>query len=271
VSHALPDEAPDDPPPTLNALSARVLTAHADTWQAQGRLRRRFGGGTHELPGVRLMASGIEQAQWNGGDVHDVGRLEVAAVAAWYAKLADGKGLPWGLRVPEGVRISGCKLLLRQRCMAVTPERFHVLPAPGAPPAIDLELAGPADVDAVTAVDAAAFGGDAALLRRWIAPQLGAPGFTVALARLRGKPVGAATAVHTRSLAGAALGLFGVGVVPHLRRRGIATALTAWLIARGWADGATLAHLNPATDEATRLYTRLGFVETAGIDIYGGW
>jgi hypothetical protein len=37
---------------------------------------------------------------------------------------------------------------------------------------------------------------------------------------------------------------------------------------RAFADGAALAHLNPDSEAAERLYTRLGFVATAGLDIY---
>ena len=52
------------------------------------------------------------------------------------------------------------------------------------------------------------------------------------------------------------------------RRRGIGAALSSWLLERGFAAGADFAHLNPDTDEAARIYERLGFVETPGLDIY---
>ena len=52
------------------------------------------------------------------------------------------------------------------------------------------------------------------------------------------------------------------------RRRGVGAALSSWLLERGFAAGAELAHLNPDTDEAARLYGRLGFVETRGLDMY---
>ncbi|MGH6623605.1 MAG: GNAT family N-acetyltransferase, partial [Burkholderiaceae bacterium] len=59
-----------------------------------------------------------------------------------------------------------------------------------------------------------------------------------------------------------------VGVLERARRRGVGSALTSWLLERAFADGATLAHLNPDSDAAARLYARLGFVETAGLDVY---
>ena len=52
------------------------------------------------------------------------------------------------------------------------------------------------------------------------------------------------------------------------RRRGIAAALSSWLLERGFAAGAELAHLNPDSDEAARLYGRLGFIELPGLDVY---
>ena len=52
------------------------------------------------------------------------------------------------------------------------------------------------------------------------------------------------------------------------RRRGVGAALSSWLLERGFAAGGELAHLNPDTDEAARLYGRLGFTETPGLDIY---
>jgi hypothetical protein len=44
--------------------------------------------------------------------------------------------------------------------------------------------------------------------------------------------------------------------------------MSSWLLARGLADGAELAHLNPDTAAAARLYGRLGFTELPGYDIY---
>ena len=48
----------------------------------------------------------------------------------------------------------------------------------------------------------------------------------------------------------------------------IAAAVSSWLLARGFAAGAELAHLHPDNDGAARVYARLGFVETAGFDVY---
>ena len=60
----------------------------------------------------------------------------------------------------------------------------------------------------------------------------------------------------------------GVAVLVEARRRGVGAAMSSWLLERGFAAGAELAHLNPDTDTAARLYGRLGFTELPGHDIY---
>jgi len=245
-------------------LDVRVWTAHADTWQAEGRLRTSLGGGAIELPGVRLMASGLPHGQWNSGDVSDAGRVALDLVRVWYAARADGAGVPWGLRAPPGTRIADGRVLFRKRCMALAPERLVTVKPP---PSIAVRPATPADVEVVARVDAAAFGDVVDDTRRWIAPHLGAPGFTVALAESDGQAVGVATAIVTDDRAGRSVGIFGVGVLESARNRGVGGAVTSWLLERAFAAGATLAHLNPNSDAAARVYARLGFVETIGLDV----
>ena len=81
----------------------RVHLAHGDAWQAEGRLRARFGGGAVELAGARLSSSGLPHPQWNNGDLVELARFDLEAVRAWYAMRAHGAGVPWGMRVPSGV------------------------------------------------------------------------------------------------------------------------------------------------------------------------
>jgi len=249
----------------VNGLDERVWAAHADAWQAEGRLRVAFGGGVAELPGVRLMASGLPHAQWNSGDVTAPARVDLGAVRAWYLARAHGAGVPWGLRVPAGRTIPDGRLLFRKRCMGLLPNRHAPVKAP---PGIAIAAATPRGVDDVARIDAAAFGDPLERTRPWVEPHLGAEGFTVAVAELDGEPIGVATAIFTDDRAGASVGIFGVGVLERARNRGIGGALTSWLLERAFARGATLAHLNPETEAAARLYRRLGFVETAGLDVY---
>jgi GNAT superfamily N-acetyltransferase len=247
------------------ALDERVWSAHGDAWQAEGRLRESHGGGVAALPGIRLMASGLPHAQWNNGDVTDPALVDVDAVRAWYAARAYGNGVPWGVRVPAGSSFRHGRHLFRKRCMGLLRDGFRAV-RPSSE--VTIGQARPADVDIVARIDASAFSDPVEQIRPWVGPHIGATGFRVALARLEGEPVGVATAIHTNTRAGACVGIFGVGVLERVRRRGIGSALTSWLLERAFARGATLAHLNPDSDAAARLYAQLGFVECAGLDIY---
>jgi len=242
----------------------RVHLAHGDAWQAEGRLRARFGGGAVELAGARLSSSGLPHPQWNNGDLVELARFDLEAVRAWYAMRAHGAGVPWGMRVPSGVPFQHGRFLFAKRCMALAPTQF--VPA-SLPPSVVVDLATTHDIDVVAQIDAAAFNEPLVQNLAWIAPHLGASGFTVAIASLNGEAVGTATAVLTDDRAGRCVGIFGVAVLVGARRHGIGAALTSWLVGRAFDAGATLAHLNPNDESAARLYGRLGFVETAGLDV----
>jgi len=246
-------------------LDERVQLAHGDTWQAEGRLRTRFGGGACELAGVRLSASGLPHPQWNNGDLVDPARFDLAEVRAWYAQRAHGAGVPWGMRVPAGMRFSFGRFLFTKRSMGLLPAQF--VPAP-LPQNIEISEAAESEVQVVARIDAAAFDEPVEHALPWIAPHVGAAGFAVAIARLDGAPVGTATAVQSDDRAGRCVGIFGVGVLAPARGRGIGAALTSWLIERAFDAGATLAHLNPNNEGAARIYRRLGFCATSGFDIY---
>lgn len=247
---------------TRDVLTHRVRTAHGDAWQAHGRLRVPFGGGAAELPGIRLMSSGIHLAQWNNGDVTDPARVDLEAVTAWYA----GFGVPWGVRVPHGAPWHHGRLLFHKRCLALQPDSARA--APGVRD-LGLRPAGPDDLDRYAGVDAAAFGEDeVGPTREWVRPTLAAEGFRALLAELDGAPVGVATGVLTHDRAGTCVGISGVGVLPAARGRGVGGALTWALVTWGFSSGADLAWLNPDTEDAMRVCARLGFVETGGFDVY---
>jgi GNAT superfamily N-acetyltransferase len=249
----------------MNDVDQRVWSAHGDAWQAEGRLRALSGGGAVELPGARLMASGLPHPQWNNGDITDIARISVEQMRTWYAARANGRGVPWGVRVPAGWPFPYGRHKFRKRCMALVPDRLR---GSSSDSGLTLRVASTADADAVARIDAAAFGDPIEQIRPWIEPHLGAPGFVVALAELEGQPVGAATSIVSDGMAGCCVGIFGVGVLPHARRCGIARAMTHWLLQCAFSEGATFAHLNPDSDAAAGLYARLGFKETAGLDVY---
>lgn len=238
-----------------------MRTAHADAWEAHGRHREQFGGGAARLPGVRLMASGLPHAQWNNGDVVDPALVDLDDVASWYAV----RDVPWGLRVPSGVAWAHGRHLFRKRLMGLSPPSFMSAPPPSD---VVLRAAGSADVDAVVSVDAVAFEESEEVERPWVAPLLSQPGVTVCLAEVAGRPVGVGHCVVSDGDAGPAAYIAGIGVLPAARGRGVGAAVSSWLVARGWADGARLAHLHPDTDDAARIYARLGFEEVDGMDIY---
>ena len=242
----------------------RVWAAQGDAWLARGRLFEPLGGAVAELPGVRVAASGLDQVGRNGGDVHDPDAVRIADVSAWFAE----RGVGWGLRLPADTSWPHERRLFRQRCMALDPVSFQPAVAPAG---VELRIAGPADLDLVAALDATAFIGEAGASASWMGPTLGAAGFRVVVASFDGVPVATATSVVTDDWAGPAVGLFGVAVAPQARRRGIGAAVSSWLLEHAFAEGALLAHLNPDTDDAARLYARLGFAESAGFDIYTGF
>jgi GNAT superfamily N-acetyltransferase len=126
----------------------------------------------------------------------------------------------------------------------------------------------PHDVDVVLAVDAVAYGTDPGARGPWWAPMLGAEQMTVAIGELDGQPVATGYAVHTDDRGGPAVHLGGIGVLPAARGRGVAAALSSWLLDVGWERGAQLAELQADSDAAARVYARLGFFEAGGLDVY---
>jgi GNAT superfamily N-acetyltransferase len=239
---------------------ARVRTAHADAWAAEGALREPMGGGALALTGIRVMASGLPQPQWNGADV-TAPYPDLDGARAFYAE----RGIPLGVRVPEGMHWSAGRHVLDLRLMGLEPRTFTpAVEVPG----LALRAAGAADLETVLDLDTAAFGGDRDVSRPWIEPHLEAPAFTVALAELAGEPAATAYSQRTDGAAGPSLLLAGVGVAEPVRRRGIGAAISSWLLARGFAGGARLAHLHADTDAAARVYARLGFVDAGALRVF---
>jgi GNAT superfamily N-acetyltransferase len=240
-------------------MATRAQVAQGDAWHVQGVLREPYGGGVLELAGIRLMASGLPHAQWNNGDVDDPDAVDIAAVRDWYAR----RDVPWGVRVPAGMPWHAGTMLFRKRLMS-RPAGPLVPSMAG----MTLRAATIDDLKAVVRVDSSAFGDEPAFVTPWIEPHFDSPAITVGLAELDGEPVGTAYTILSSGRAGPCVFLGGVAVRTNARRGGVAGALSAWLLTRGFASGATLAHLNPDDDAAARVYARLGFVEQDGFDVY---
>ncbi|MGH8870106.1 MAG: GNAT family N-acetyltransferase [Actinomycetes bacterium] len=163
--------------------------------------------------------------------------------------------LPWSY----GRRVS------HKRLMAVTGPEFR--PAAGVAGLVTRE-AGVDATDTVAALDAAAFGNAVDPARTWVRRYLDAPQALVLVAWLDGEPVGTATGLRSDGDAGPCVEVSAVGVLEQARERGIGAALTSAVTTWGFASGADLAWLGPESDDAARLYERLGYAETAGLDIY---
>jgi GNAT superfamily N-acetyltransferase len=244
--------------------SELVRLAHGDAWQELGRLFAGRGGGTAVYPNVRLMASGLPHPQWNSGDVL-AADVDLEHVREFYA----AHEVPWGLRVPDEIGWSHGQRVLHLRLMGLPASAFR--PAEQ-PPEIELVAAGPADLDAVAAADAAAFGSDPDSTRPWLAALLAAPPATVTVVRAVSdrQTIGTGYSVCADGLASRTVYVAGIAVIPGYRRRGYGGAISSWLVQRGLDAGATLAHLHPDDDRAASLYAKLGFVETRGLDVFVG-
>ena len=90
-------------------LADRVRTAHADAWAAEGVLREPMGGGVLTLSGIRVMASGLPQPQWNGADV--TGRTPTSTARAPSTPRAGSRSAcacPRGCRGARASTASAC-------------------------------------------------------------------------------------------------------------------------------------------------------------------
>lgn len=239
----------------------QVFTAHCDAWQVQGRLREPYGGGAAELAGWRLMASGLPYAHLNAACVTDPALADIDQAREWYRS----RNLAWGALLPSGSPWPHGRLRLTLRLMAVVPTRFSGTPAPFG---LALRRADSDDIGAVVTVDTGAFGSGGAAARAWLEPLCRSDEAVIALGELDGVPVATGYALRCDGQAGPSVYLGGIGVLPAARRRGVAAALSTWLLARGFAEGAGFGHLQTDSDSAARVYARLGFEEFKGIDVY---
>lgn len=245
--------------------SELVFAAHADSWQLHGRLREPFGGAAATLDGWRLAASGQPHAHLNVGCVVDPDTAEPERATEWFRT----RGLPWSVLVPSGCPWQHGRPLVKLRLMAMQAATLPNLPSV---PGLVLRRAGAGseDIDTAAEVDAASFDADYGESRRWIEPHFGRDEVQVAIGELDGVAVATGFSLRCDGEAGRTVYLGGIGVVETARRRGIAAALSSWLLVRGFEEGASFAHLHTESDQAARVYTRLGLVELNGIDVYAG-
>ena len=245
----------------MDAFARRVWTAHADAWQQQGAIRGPDPERWAELAGVRVMTSGLPHPQWNNADVFDSSLVDIDAVRGWYCE----RGVPWGARVPAGMPWPHGQHLLDQCLMGQTRDQFI---AAADLAGVTVRAASPDDLEPVLMVDAQAFGGDVETARPWMTPLLHHSSVTVAIAADAVGPVGTGYAVCSHAHAGPAVYIGGIAVLDRARRRGVGSAVSSWLLDRSYAAGANLATLQPDTDQAARLYGRLGFSRAGEFRVY---
>ncbi len=241
--------------------ASEVFMAHADAWQAQGRLREPYGGGAAELAGWKLMASGLGYTHLNAACLTNPALADFSEAQEWYRS----RDLSWGTLVPSGSAWPHGRLVATQRLMALDASAFSKTTVPSG---CVLRRAGAGDIEIVAAIDACAFGSDLAEGRAWMEPLCGSDGAKVAIGELDGLPVATGYALACDGDAGLSVYLGGIAVLPAARRKGIAAAMSSWLLAQGFQAGARFAHLQTDSEGAVAVYKRLGFEELNGIDIY---
>ena len=144
---------------------------------------------------------------------------------------------------------------------------LELLGYPG-PEGLELRRAGIDDIDEIVAIDNGAFGSSPEAARAWLGPLCSFSEVRVAIGELDGRPVAAGYGTTVSGGAGQSLYVGGIGVLPAARRRGIAAGLLSWLLEDGFEKGASFAHLQTDSRDAARLYSKLGFKDGGGIDIY---
>ena len=231
------------------ASGTATLLAAWDTYA-----RGSAGAAVHRLPGVAaaVFPTPPERAVYNNAVLADgldagaravaLDRMEAAYVAAGVTQFA-----AWTTEGDAAMRADlerrGYTVAERTRAMALQLSDLG-LPAP------DLDLAPPDWAEFLRVVE--------------VPPDLLAgadhAAFDVLLARVDGEAVaGAMTYDHDGDC-----GVYTVGTLPHARRRGLGTALTALALRRARDRGCRTASLQ-ATPEAERLYARLGFRDLGAI------
>lgn len=244
----------------VDDLTRLARIAHADAWEAEGLLRRGYGGGAARVRGARLMASGIAAAKWNNADVIDE-EPDVEAMASWYAAL----DVPWGVRVPLEIELELGAPVLVKRCVALRRAEFADRDASTGD--VRVRRAAVDEAGSYAGLDLEIFGGDIAASRAWIEPEFAAPSVAHWIASLGGSDVGIATVIQTDADAGPAAYLTGLGVVPNGPRDVILNALIVTGARHAFSAEADLVHANPTDDPEAAVFRALGAIEVPGLSV----
>jgi len=169
------------------------------------------------------MASGLSYAHLNAACVTDPALADIDQAREWYRS----RDLAWGALLPSGSPWPHGRLRLTLRLMAVEPARFS---ATSAPFGLALRRAGSSDVDAVVTVDTGAFGSGVAAARAWLEPLCRSDEAVIAVESSMACPSRPATRFSAMGGRAKRLPRWDRSA-PAARRRGVAAALSTWLLA----------------------------------------
>jgi hypothetical protein len=218
------------------------------------------GGEVLEVQGLVVTLTNLPAPELNGARVASEPADPAGALAAAEQLFRDRDHRFFGIevevgrhpRVERAIEDAGLERVEAWPAMAAT-----IAGLPDATPPARVTIAPVTDgagLEAVRAVEVETFGTPARVAERFVGPgMLADDRVRMFTAWEDGVPVGEASAYLT----GGAVGIFGVGVVERVRRRGIGTALTV-MAAHAFGDVPDLAWLQPSA-MAEGLYGRLGF------------
>jgi GNAT superfamily N-acetyltransferase len=218
------------------------------------------GGEVLEVEGLVVTLTNLPAPELNGVRVADAPLDPPGALAAAEQLFLERGHRFFGIEVEvgrhptveEAIREAGLERVEAWPAMAVAVGGLPEAPTPAGLTIRSVTEA--SDLSPIRALEVQAFGTAPDVAERFIGPGLLTDDHVRAFtAWLDGEPVGEAFAYRT----GTTVGIFGVGVLAGVRRRGIGTALTL-AAARAFGDAADLVWLQPST-MAERLYERLGF------------
>ena len=216
------------------------------------------GGEVVEVKGLLVALSNLPQPELNGTRVIREPNDPLAAIDA-AREVFRSRGHPFfGIEIEVGrhpridaaVRGLGFR---RAEAMPAMAAGTATLPGIETPDGVEIRMVREAaGLDALRAIEIETFGTPPAIAERFVGERMLADDrIRMLVAWIGDEPVGEATAY----LLDGTVGIFGVGVVPALRRRGIGAALT---VSAARAFDVALAWLQPS-DMARPLYERLGF------------
>jgi ribosomal protein S18 acetylase RimI-like enzyme len=224
-------------------------------------------GETVELDGIVMAFTNLPDEGLNAGIVVGMPADPGGAIAA-AAAAAHGRGQPLGLEVEGGrhpeletaLTSAGLTKLFSHPALVADPVSMR---RPPAPPGLQIaKVIDEAGLAAMVSVEIETFGTDPEVARGLLSPgMLRDPDTRALVGTMEGGPVAQSIGYHHDH----AVGVFGVGVRPHMRRRGIGAAMTV-AAATGFPD-VDLVWLHP-TEMARSMYEGLGFREVAVWDVW---